>query len=257
MCACCPCCTCVCKGVTRSSPHVCCVYTYMCMSRCHTFRQLPVKMPHLSAGMCTCVYCFVTRSSPHTCLLFCVCVCVCVCVHVHVYVKVSHLSAATSQDASSFGWHVYMCKLFCHTLQSMYMSAFLCVCVYTYMCMPRCHTFRQIPVKMPHLSAGMCTCVCCFVTRSSPRRCLLFYVCVHVHVYAKVSHLLAATSQDASSFGWHVYICMWFCHTFQSAVCRRTCVCRWVLVQVPHLLVGVCVCVCVCVYNYVCVHVYF
>ena len=244
----------------------------MCMSRCHTFQStcvlcvhvhVYVKVSHLSAATSPDASSFGWHV--YMCILFChtfqstymsAFLCVCVCVHVHVYVKVSHLSAATSQDASSFGWHVYMCKLFCHTFQSTYKSAFLCVCVYRYMCMPRCHTFRQIPVKMPHLSAGMCTCVCCFVTRSSPRRCLLFYVCVHVHVYAKVSHLLAATSQDASSFGWHVYICMWFCHTFQSAVCRRTCVCRWVLVQVPHLF-GWCVCVCVCVYNHVCVHVYF
>ena len=82
-------------------------------------------------------------------------------------------------------------------------------------------------------------------------------VCVHVHVYAKVSHLSAATSQDASSFGWHVYMCMLFCPTFQSmyisAVCRRTCVCRQVLVQVPHRLVGVCVCVCTIMCVYMCI----
>ena len=63
------------------------------------------------------------------------------CHHVmsHVLVKVSHLSAAASQDGTSFDWFMS-----CH------------------MCLSRCLTFRQQPVKMAHLSTGSChvTCAC-------------------------------------------------------------------------------------------------
>ena len=81
------------------------------------------------------------------------------------------------------------------------------VCVCTCVCQgvtpfgssqSRCLIFRL---------ACVYTCVCCFVKVSHvPVHVFVLLSCVYVHVYAKVSHLSAALSQDASSFGWHVSI---------------------------------------------------
>ena len=141
------------------------------------------------------------------------------CHHVmsHVLVKVSHLSAAASQDGTSFDWFMS-----CH------------------MCLSRCLTFRQHPVKMAHLSTGSCHHV---MSRCTPfgssqsrwhifrlvhvimschmclSRCLTFrgssqsrwhiFRLVHVmsHVLVKVSHLSAAPSQDGTSFDWFMSSC--------------------------------------------------
>ena len=102
----------------------------------------------------------------------------------HVLVKVSHLSAAASQDGTSFDWFMSSCHVTCAcqgvspfaaaasqdgTSFDWFMSC--------HMCLSRCLTFRQHPVKMAHLSTGSCH---------------------HVmsHVLVKVSHLLH--SQDGT-----------------------------------------------------------
>ena len=135
-----------------------CVYCcHMCLSRCHTFRQHPVKMAHLSAGSFVCI------------------------VVSHVFVKVSHLSAAPSQDGTSFGWLI---------------SVYCCVT-----CLSRCHTFRQHPVKMAHLSAGSFVCIVVSRVRqgvapfgSTQSRWHIFRL-VHLYCYVTcVSHLLAAST---------------------------------------------------------------
>ena len=120
----------------------------------------------------------------------------------------------------------------------------MCVRVCVYMCMPRCHTFRQLLVKMPHLLAGMCVhaCVHCFVMTGvmfqSTYVCfccccvvvallLLLCVCMCVHVYGKVSHLSAASSQGA------MYISLLACVVCtQHMCCYNMCVYSYTLVKV-------------------------
>ena len=105
----------------------------------------------------------------------------------HVLVKVSHLSAAASQDGTSFDWFMS-----CH------------------MCLSRCLTFRQQPVKMAHLSTGSChvTCACQGVspfgsTQSRWHIFRLVHVIMSCHMYlsrcltfytVKMAHLFAVFS---------------------------------------------------------------
>ena len=63
-----------------------CSSCHMRLSRCPTFRQHPVKMAHLLTGSCS------------SC---------------HVFVKVSHLSAAHSQDGTSFDWFMFIMSHAC------------------------------------------------------------------------------------------------------------------------------------------------
>ena len=129
---------------------------------------------------------------------------------VHVYAKVSHLSAAPSQDASSFSWHVYITCVGCFVKVShVPVHIFLLCRVCMYMCMPRCHTFQQLPVRclifwlacvytcvcccgvaysspcssaLSHFSAGMCNvsiCVClCYARSPSVLMCKCAFLCV-------------------------------------------------------------------------------
>ena len=82
-----------------------------------------------------------------------------------VFTKVSHLLVTPSQDATSFGWSIH-----------------------SHLCSPRCLTFWQHPVKMPHLLAGPSTLICVHQGVSpfgnTQSRCHIFgwsihFICVH------------------------------------------------------------------------------
>ena len=100
--------------------------------------------------------------------------------------------------------------------------------------MPRCYTFRQLSVKMPHFSACMCIYMCMLFCQgfacSSPRACrVCMYMCMpRCHTFrqlsVKMSHLSA---------GMCIYLCMLFC---QGVACSSPRICTFV----------VCVCTCVC-----------
>ena len=167
------------------------VHCHLCLPRCLTFQQHPVKMPHLWAGpftvICVCQGVSPFSSTQSRCHIFGL-----VRSWSSVFAKVSHLSAAPSQDATSLGWSVH-----CH------------------LCLPRCLTFRQHPVKMPHLWAGPFTviCVCQGVSPfgSTQSRCHIFGLVRSLSsVFAKVSHLSVTPSQDATSLGWsgHCHLCL-------------------------------------------------
>ena len=173
------------------------IHSHLCSPRCLTFWQHPVKMPHLLAGpsILICVHQGVspfgnTQSRCHIIWL----------VHSFsfVFTKVSHLLVTPSQDATSFGWSIH-----------------------SHLCSPRCLTFWQHPVKMPHLLAGPSTLICVHQGVSpfgnTQSRCHIFWL-VHPFsfVFTKVSHLLVTPSQDATSFGWsiHSHLCSPRCLTF-------------------------------------------
>ena len=115
---------------------------------------------------------------------------------------------------------------------------FLC-CARLYMCatfvLSRCCIFRQLLVKMFHLSARkvvfVCVCECALCVQLSccqdvasfgsfSSRCSIFrrgklclYVCVNVHCVCnfravKMLHLSAASRQDVPSFGEESCVCM-------------------------------------------------
>ena len=238
-------CLCVC---------MCIVCATFVLSRCCIFRQLLVKMFHLSARkvvfvcVCACALCvqllccqdvasfgsFSSRCSifRRGKLGFYVCVHV-YCVCNFCAVKMLHLSAASRQDVPSFGKESCVC-----------MCACMCIVCATFV-LSRCCIFRQLLVKMLHLSArkvvfvsvrACALCVqlsCCqdvasFGSFSS--RCSIFqrgklglYVCVHVHcvcnlLTVKMFHLSAASRQDVMFWQFLVKISI-FCVFYSLCIC--------------------------------------
>ena len=140
---------------------------HLYLPRCLTFWHHPVKMPHLWAGS--------SLTNCHLCLPRCL-------TFRRHPVKMSHLWAGSSLT------NCHLCLPRCLTFQRhpvkmphLLAGSSLTNC---HLCLPRCLTFWRHPVKMPHLLAGSS------LTNSS--------------VFAKVSHLSAAPSQDASSLGWFI-----------------------------------------------------
>ena len=173
--------------------HPCHLY----LPRCLTFRHHPVKMPHLWTG-----------SSLINCHL---CLPRCLTFRRHpvkmvsslgwfipyqlssVFAKVSHLSAASSQDASSLGWFIpYQLS-----------SVFAKVSHLSAAPSPDAsslgwfipYQLSSVFAKVSHLSAAP----------SQDASSLGWFIPYQLSsVFAKVSHLSAAPSQDASSLGWFI-----------------------------------------------------
>ena len=228
----------------------------MCLSRCLTFRQHPVKMAHLSTGSCHHVMSHVLVKVSHlaaaasqdgtsfdwfmsSCHVTCACQGVSPfsssqsrwhifrLVHVmsHALVKVSHLSAAASQDGTSFDWFMS-----CH------------------MCLSRCLTFRKHPSQDGtsfdwFMSSCHVTCACQGVSPfgGSQSRWHIFRL-VHVmsHVLVKVSHLSAAPQSR-----WHIFRLV---HVIMSChMCLSRCLTfRRQPVKMAHLSTGSCHVTCAC-----------
>ena len=81
----------------------------------------------------------------------------------HELVKVSHLSAAPSQDGTSIDWFMFVmshvlsrCPIFWqHPVKMAHLLT--ASCSSCHMCLSRCPTFRQHPVKMAHLLTASCS----------------------------------------------------------------------------------------------------
>ena len=262
---------------------LCIVCATFVLSRCCIFRQLLVKMFHLSARKVV----FVCVHACALCVQLSCCqdvasfgsfssrcsifrrgkLCLYVCVHVHCVcnfraVKMLHLSAASRQDVPSFGEESCVC-----------MCACMCIVCATFV-LSRCCIVRQLLVKMFHLSARkvvfVCVRACALCVQLSccqdvasfgsfSSRCSIFrrgklclYVCVHVHCVCnfravKMLHLLAASHQDVPSFGEESCVCMCACMCIVCAtfVLSRCCIFRQLLVKMFHLSATKVVFICV------------
>ena len=117
-----------------------------------------------------------------------------------MFVKVSHLSAAPSEDVTSFDWFMFVMSRVCQGVP----------------------TLRQHPVKMAHLLTGSCS---------------------SCHVCVKVSHLLAAPSQDGTSFDWFMFVMSRVCQGVPRCGSTQS---RWHIIikhiQIHFKFVTSCVC---------------
>ena len=279
---------------------MCIVCATFVLSRCCIFRQLLVKMFHLSARKVVFLYVFVHvhcvcnfRAVKMLHLLAasrqdvpsfgeescdCMCACMCIvcatfvlsrcCIFWQLLVKMFHLSARKV---------VFVCVRACALCVQLSccqdVASFGCIVCATFM-LSRCCIFRQLLVKMFHLSTRkvvfVCVRACALCVQLSccqdvasfgsfSSRCSIFwrgklclYVCVHVHCVCnfravKMLHLSAASRQDVPSFGEESCVCMCACMCIVCAtfVLSRCCIFWQLLVKMFHLSARKVVFVCV------------